>query len=234
MKCLYNFSVEEFNDFVESNKIDNWWIYDNSIEERHDAIFNKDYYNKLKKMAKQNDVSYNEGEIVSWIDGISMLYSSINYAIDDNDDSPLNSLRIIGELHIPFSNCRADSVLVMDNKILIIEFTFKNKYQNRKERYEEKLNQVIYYKELLSNALPKHIEIATYSFPIEVETDRYGKPEYVVSDIVKEKVYKNHDRCYYLARFINKFFKTTNKSAIDELNKLDDTIFKTKKVKRFS
>lgn len=223
MKCLYEFTIDQFFDFVESNKIDNWLIYDYSIEERHDAICNKEYYNTLKKMANKNKISFNAPEIVSWIDGLAMLYTSIDYAIYDEESDLLDDLKIIGELHIPFSKCRADCVLVKDNKILVIEFSYKSNNQNRKELYETKLNQVIYYKELLSNALPKHIEIATYSFPIEIETDKNGNPMYVMSDIENEKMYKNNDNCYYLGEFIKKFFKHTNKTALDELKNLDDT-----------
>ena len=84
MKYLYNFSVDEFNEFVEESKIDNWWIYNNTIEERHKAISNKDYYKTLRKMAKKNKITFNEAEIVSWIDGLSMMYSSLEYAIDND------------------------------------------------------------------------------------------------------------------------------------------------------
>ena len=231
MKYLYNFSVDEFNEFVEESKIDNWWIYNNTIEERHKAISNKDYYKTLRKMANKNKITFNEAEIVSWIDGLSMMYSSLEYAIDNDKGVTFDNLRIIGELHIPFSKCRADGVLVKDNKILILEFSYLN-HQNRKEKYEEKLNQVMYYKELLSNALPKHIEIATYSFPIETETDKNGNFLLEYSEIAKDKMYKNHDSCYYLAQFIVEFFKTTNKTAIDELNALsDDCLIKPKKKK---
>ena len=226
MKHLYNYSKSGFDQLVEENNIHNWWIYNKSIDERHDAICNKEYYSKLKTWADRAHISYNEAEIVSWIDGMCMLY----YALND-EENMLKNLRIIGELHIPFSNCRADCVLVMDNKILIIEFTYKNNNQNRKKKYEEKLNQVIYYKELLSNALPKHIEIATYSFPIEVETDEFNNPIYVNSDITKEQVSKNHDNCYYLGQFIKKFFKTTQKTAMDELYSLDDKMLRNMKKK---
>ena len=93
---------------------------------------------------------------------------------------------------------------------------------NRKDKYQEKLNQVMNYKELLENALPKHIEIATYSFPIEPETDEYGKPIKVVSKISNKMTPINYDYCCYLAKFIINFFQNTNKSAIEELEKLKD------------
>lgn len=223
MKCLYNFSVNEFLSFVKENKMNNWWIFNKTMEERKNAICDKEYYKTLATKAKENEMNNSPEEIISWLDGISMLYESLRYSRDNEEDF-LKDLRIIGELYIPYSNCRADNVLVMDNKILIIEFTYKATFQNRKEKYEEKLNQVMFYKELLSNALPEHIKIATYSFPIEVETDKCDKPKLVESVKVKKKVYANHDNCYYLGRYINDFFKNTNKSALDELNKLDDNM----------
>ena len=233
MKYLYNFSLRELLKYVKNNKIDTWWIYDKSIEERYDYVFYAGYCQKLLEMATVNNISHDECEVISWLDGMALLYCGLKYATSKKSDE-LDNLRVIGELHIPFSNCRADVVLVKDNKILIIEFSYKKKTISRKEKYEEKLNQVMYYKELLSNALPKHIEIATYSFPIEVETDENGNPQLVYSEIAGKKIYKNHDSCYYLGQFIKEFFKHTNKSALDELENLGDNLLIDVKEKNFN
>lgn len=161
MKYLYCYTLNEFKEFVELDlKTDNWWIYNDTIENRYSAIINKDYFKILNQFAKK---------------------------------------------------------------------------EKRESRYQEKLNQVICYKELLSNALPKHVEIATYTFPIQPETDENGNSIFKYSPIAKEDKFLNYDNCYYLGQFIKQFFATTNQSAFDELNKIkDDFIIKINKKKKES
>ena len=233
MKFLYNYHADEFLEFVVDNKLNNWWIYDGQIKDRYNSICNKEYCRMLKKMANKHRIHFDQAEIVSWLDGMSMVYYGLE-SIEEEKKYILDGLQVIGELHIPFSNCRADVVLVKDNKILIIEFSYKNKYVSRREQYEEKLNQVMYYKELLSNALPKHIEIATYSFIVEIEADDLGIPLNCKSEIYDEDdVTANTDNCYYLGRFIQEFFKNTNKSALDELEKISDDCYRKGKKRKF-
>lgn len=83
-----------------------------------------------------------------------------------NYDNLLNNIRII--FHIPFTNKRADYLLVYENKIIITEFSY-NKFDNEDYHYNIKLNQVIGYKELISNILSNDIDIATYTFLIHPE-----------------------------------------------------------------
>ena len=237
MKYLYCYTLNEFKEFVELDlKTDNWWIYNDTIENRYSAIINKDYFKILNQFAKQDNINYGKEEIISWLDNISILYSALQGFYDDTKRFKefLEETLIIGELHIPFSRHRADIVLMKDNKILIIELSFAKK-EKRESRYQEKLNQVICYKELLSNALPKHVEIATYTFPIQPETDENGNSIFKYSPIAKEDKFLNYDNCSYLGQFIKQFFATTNQSAFDELNKIkDDFIIKINKKKKES
>ena len=220
MEYLYNFTNDSLSYFIKQYKLHNWWIYNQDINKRYETIENSTYVKELIKKAEKNKISPDKHEIVSWIDNLSIIYTSLNYTYEINSKACWN-LRIIGELHIPFSNCRCDIALIKDNKILLIELSYL-KNMSRKEKYEQKLNQVMYYKELLSNALPKHIEIATYSFPIEPETDSKGNPELIYSHIAEKEIYKNHDSCYYLGKFIATFFQNTLQNAEEELNKYSD------------
>ena len=237
MKYLYKYTVEEFINFTEEQGLTNWWIYNQTPEKRYEVIQNSIYTETLKKFAK-NNINYSNEELVSWIDNIQMIYSSLDCASEIINKNKLSleilkRIQIIAEYHIPYSNQRSDILMIKDNKILIIELSYKKENMNRKDKYQEKLNQVMNYKELLENALPKHIEIATYSFPIETETDVYGNPIKVKSIYINKKTHKNFDSCYYLARFIIKFFQNTNKSALEELELLNDDFieynFKDKK-----
>lgn len=83
-------------------------------------------------------------------------------------DNLLNNIRTIQEFHISFTNKRADYLLVYENKTIIVEFRY-NKFDNEDYHYSIKLNQLIGYKELIINILPKNIDIATYTFLIHPE-----------------------------------------------------------------
>lgn len=226
MKYLYNYSIQEFINSTENNGLENWWIFNQNIHERYNSIKNNLYVKLFKAKAIKNNIQFSDEEIVSWIDNIQIIYCTLNYIKEILNKSKqkeiLKNIQIIGEYHIPYSSKRADIIMVKDNKILIIELSYKKENMNRNDKYQEKLNQVMNYKELLENALPKHIEIATYSFPIEPETDELGKPMKTISKITNESTTKNYDYCCYLAKFIINFFQNTNKSAIEELNKLKD------------
>lgn len=233
MKYLYCCTLNEFKELVEDDlKIDNWWIYNDTIENRYDAIKNKEYFRILNHFANENNITFNKEEIISWIDNMVILFYALQgfYNAKSNQfTSFLENTLIFGELHIPYSSHRADITLIKDNKILIIELSFAKK-EKRTSRYQEKLNQVICYKELLTNALPKHIEIATYTFPILPETDEEGNQLLQKSLITNDERFVNYDNCQYLGQFIKQFFSTTNQSAFDELNKIkDDFIIKIEK-----
>ena len=72
-------------------------------------------------------------------------------------DNLLNNIRIIQEFHISFTNKRADYLLVYENKIIIVAFSY-NKFDNEDYHYNIKLKQLIRYKKLIVNILPKNNE----------------------------------------------------------------------------
>ena len=118
------------------------------------------------------------------------------------------------EYCIPYSNKRADYLLVYDNKILILEFSF-NKL-GYELQYETKLQQAIGYKELLGNILPKEVDIGTYMFLVEAEEDKWGGAIYVDDT---EKL-PNQDKIEHLAKYIEKFFKKNEDFAINALERI--------------
>lgn len=66
MKYLYCYTLNEFKEFVELDlKTDNWWIYNDTIENRYSAIINKDYFKILNQFAKQDNINYGKEEIIS-------------------------------------------------------------------------------------------------------------------------------------------------------------------------
>lgn len=192
-----------------------WFIRDDKITNRTDAIYLSDRYGKIRQQADINGISYNDIEVATWFDTLVTLY----YVFDRVEDEDIrNNLKILQEYCIPYSRKRADYLLIYDNKILILEFSF-NKL-NYEFNYETKLQQAIGYKELLSNILPKEIEIGTYTFLLEPEEDARGKTIYFEVD--GEKHTANHWKMYDLAKYIEKFFKKNMKVAYNAILQLED------------
>ncbi len=192
-----------------------WFIRDDKITNRTDAIYLSDRYGKIKQQADINGISYNDIEVATWFDTLVTLY----YVFDRVEDEDIrNNLKILQEYCIPYSRKRADYLLIYDNKILILEFSF-NKL-NYEFNYETKLQQAIGYKELLSNILPKEIEIGTYTFLLEPEEDARGKTIYIELD--GEKYTANHWKMDDLAKYIEKFFKKNMKVAYNAILQLED------------
>ncbi len=196
-------NIKSFNQFVKSLKIENWYIYDLPINERLEMIQNNStYFSKLKLLAKKNDIKADDTEIISWLDTLNYLYYAFDRIVDKH---LLDDITIIQELNIPLTNKRADYVIFSNNKILIIEFSFKK--LNKEYQYENKLTQAINYKELLSNLLPPHITIATFTIILEPEFDgnTYSRIE-KYSKYLKAQLLPNVDTQIELASFIEKYF----------------------------
>ena len=83
-------------------------------------------------------------------------------------------------------------------------------------QYETKLQQAIGYKELLSNILPKEVDIGTYMFFVEAEEDKWGEAIYVENT----EELPNSSKIEQLAKYIEKFFKKNENFAIDSLRRV--------------
>ena len=209
---LFELNAKTLAKLVEETlEIENWCVRDDNISNRTSAIRHKDRYNKLAKQAQKKNILFNETEIVTWLDSLNILY----YVFENIEDEHLkNAITILQEYCIPYHNKRADYLLVYDNKILIIEFSF-NKL-GYELQYESKLRQVMEYKELLGSLLPKEIDIGTYTFLVEPEEDKNRKS----ITIENTNLLPNHYKIENLAQFIEKFFKKNIKQAIKALKQI--------------
>lgn len=128
----------------------------------------------------------------------------INHVNRLNFDNLLNNIRIIQDFHIPFTNKRADYLLVYENKIIIIEFSY-NKFENKDYHYNIKINQVIRYKELIINIVPKNIDISTHTFLLH--------PEEIDEN-------SNQEQIENFVKYIKLFMEKKSICAYEELEKL--------------
>lgn len=191
-------------------KIHNWFIADLPIEKRVEEVKNQSYFKKLLTKGQKEFTFISSNEVISWLDTLTILKRLISE--NKIHDKIKERLTAFQEYKIRFSrNYRCDYLLTLGNKILILEFS----YSNEKEKYDEKLYQVIRYKELLSCQLSKDTEVAIYVYiykPEKEYSNGMGSKE------ILENINYNKKENENLADFINLFFN--QESAIKELESL--------------
>lgn len=180
-----------------------WKIINDDIKNRYDIIKDYEYTKYLLKMSIENKIYNDQREIISWLDSLSIIYK-MNQRIDElNKNIFFENIDVIQEYCIPFFPKRADYLLIQKNKIIILEFSFE-KWMDKDYQYNTKLNQVIGYKELLSNLLPKNIEIGTYTFLIKPTENDSNSNDKQIDNLIS---------------YIEYFFKDKT-TALNELEKL--------------
>ena len=213
MKCLYELTVEELYELVEEDlNLNEWIIWNAPLAKRTESARELKRFDIIKNKAIENGFTEIDNEIVTWLDTLTMLYRALKI-IEDLELK--ENLKIFQEFRMPYSRKRTDYLLVYDNKILILEFSFDK--LGYAQRYEDKLHQASGYKEILGVFLPKDIDIGTYTFLIAPDEDDEGRRIYVS----EEKRRVNDDKVEELANVIVKFFKKNLKSAYISLKNLD-------------
>ena len=213
MKCLYELNVEQLNELVEDELyLKDWVVWNADLKRRNNSSQSASRYDRIQKQAQDKQIKHIPDEAITWFDSLTMLYHSLNKI---KDEELKNNLKIFQEFCMPYSKKRADYLLTYDNKILILEFSFKKLGYDI--NYEAKLQQASSYKEILSVFLPKEIDIGTYTFLIAPDEDEEGKLIYNAE--TKRRV--NDDKVEELATVIAKFFKKNLKSAYNSIIHLD-------------
>lgn len=216
MNCLNFMDYQKLNSIVKSKlKIEHWNIYGQTVRERLSQIKDKNYYKSLQILAKERRIPAHEAEILSWLDTLNIMY----YVLSFVDEKILEDITIIQEYKIPFSNKRTDYLLVYQNKILILEFSFDR--LGDKYKYETKLSQAIGYKELLTSILPSNIEVGTYTYIIEPEIDCDGNRVEKYNKYTDQEELANNEKIETLGNYISWFFQKDKKIAIERLIYMD-------------
>ena len=225
MKYLYRVSVKNLEKLIEDKlRIKSWKVYDLPAAQRIDEIKTRASFKTLAARAKAKDIAAKPAEILSWMDTLNLLY----YSLQNVTDKVRDELTIIQEYQIPFTNKRADYVLVYQNKILIIEFSFDRLGDTYK--YETKLTQAIGYKELLTNVLPSYIEIGTYTFIINPEVDANGYDVLKWNKFTQEEDLANNETIREFGNYIDRFFSKETYAALSQLDFLDGYVAGTEAI----
>lgn len=212
LNCLHEFSYPQFVGYVEEElKLDDWVIWNAPSQVRLDCLDytnygtndGKLYYQILQQEALESNIQAEPSEIISWIDTLRLLYETLLLV----PQKILDEIKIIQEYKIPYSNRRADYLLVHKNRILIVEFSLEN---NEDSKYENKLQQVVGYKEMLGVLCPRNIEIATYVYLIKYESNfPYNKLE-KINKYTLQREPVNNSKSFEMAQYIRIFFTKEN------------------------
>ena len=216
MKYLYRVSVKNLEKLIENKlRLQNWKVYDLPAEQRIEEIKTWSFFNTLKERANEKEIPAKPAEVLSWVDTLNLMY----YSLQDVNSKIRDELTIIQEYQIPFTHKRADYVLVYQNKILIVEFSFDR--MDDAYKYEKKLTQAIGYKELLTNVLPSYIEIGTYTFIINPEIDANGNEILRWNKFTQQPELANNEQLQEFGNYINRFFSKETYVALSQLDFLD-------------
>lgn len=216
MKYLHWLNCDEFDELIKEDLfLDDWSVFDMSAEDRAQRVDYTKKYKYLTQRAKEQEINVKVAEIISWMDTLNIMYYVLRYV----NPEIRNELQIFQEMEIPFTHKRADYVLVYRRQILIVEFSFKK--LNGRYKFEDKLSQAAGYKELLSNVMPKHIEVGTYTFFIEPGTDKSGNYIKKLNKYTNEQESPNNEKIQEFGHYINLFFQKDLKDAMYYLGYVD-------------
>ena len=188
--CLHNF---QNHTKIEAKypKIKNWTIKHLDYETRIEKLKNSTLFNEMKITAS-DFARYKDPEVLSWIDSLYLINETFN------NENLLNDIKentqILQEYLIPYTNKnRADFILAKDNKLVIVEFTFKVK------DFIEKASQCLVYKDIIKQQLKMGIECYSYIFS-------YTDEEETINDSSS----KLQDQILDFINFLNQYLKEEN------------------------
>lgn len=145
-----------------------WDLSNDDLQERADKIKDENCYKRLKYLFKQKKLNENEVsdmELVSWLDTQFIMDIIINKL----DECILRDLKMLVEFQVPFTRQeRIDWILCYKNNIIIVEFGSTRK--NFRDLKLRKTNELLNYKEKLSNILNNNFNIYTYAFLYKLES----------------------------------------------------------------
>lgn len=197
MKCLEKYSFKQFEKYViEELQIADWDVWDEDLSRRATYVKNREYFVKLKQKSDYKQINATDKEILTWLDTLKLLRDTLQ----ELPQTILDELIIIQEYVMPFDEKRADYLLIHNNRILIIEFSYE-KYND----YGNKVQQALGYKELLQDLLPNYIDVGTYVYKYKAELNDYLKTK--INKFTNKVEPINNEIKFSCKNYIRRFFE---------------------------
>lgn len=193
---------QEFLEFLNKLKFpEKWKIETGLLNERGKRVSDKYYTSQLRQIFNEKKLfrrNVSIAEIVSWLDGFVLMARVIKNLEQKVEEKVFNNIKIHFEYRIRMSkNRRIDYVLGYENRILIIELRLSDKFPNLSNTWQKKELELIVYKELLNNYLPRHTKIIIYAFIF--------MPEYNESSKILKNIKYNFENINFFTEYIMKY-----------------------------
>ncbi len=194
-------SPSNFLSFYEGLNIKDWKMSDDFINDRGYAIRDTSYGKTFKKLFNDKHLfrrKLSVGELVSFVDNFYLVNKLMLILKDMLREDEYKKLKLFSEYRIILSkNRRIDFILEYEERILLIEFRISNRFPNVSSIWQRKEAELLIYKELINNYLPKRKETYIYAF--------IGMPEYTMNAPVEKHINYNNNNLEHLAKYINMF-----------------------------
>lgn len=196
---LYFHNSKDFESFYRDfNLYSDWKILTGMPNDRGEKIENKPYAKKLVKAFEDKSMFRRKlsiAELTSFMDNFYFISRLLNILKEKLTTEELSLIEIFSEYKIRMSkNRRIDYVLLLNKKILLIEFRLSSDFPNTSNIWQKKELELIIYKELLTNYIPAEMKILVYAF--------VGMPEYEGKSSIEKHQKYNKDNLEHLAEYI--------------------------------
>ncbi len=198
----------EFSKFYEELSINGWKITDEYVNDRGQAIRHSSYAETFRKLFDEKHLFRRKlsiGELVSFVDNYYLINKLLLILKDTLSKEKYDKIKLFSEYRIIMSkNRRIDFILEYEEKVLLLEFRISNKFPNVSSTWQRKEAELLIYKELVNNYLPKRKDIFIYAF--------IGMPEYSLNVPIKKHIIYNNNNLEHLAKYINMFIVSERSS----------------------
>ncbi len=197
---------EQFRTFYENLlKGEQWKITTDTLNDRGYHSQDESYVKELRDLFNAKGLfrrSVSIAEIMSFMDSyyiMDKVFDALKKMLTPGD---YNRINMCCEYRIKYSkNRRIDYILKYHNKILLIEFRLSATFPNMSSVWQKKETELLIYKELLNNYIPKECHILIYAF--------IAMPEYDKKRPIYKHIKYNNQNAQYFADYINEFLINT-------------------------
>lgn len=202
-KFLEFIGVTAFEEFIKELDIYNnqWKIREGLLNERGRAVQNRVYFRELRfKFDNLNlfHMKVSLAETVSWLDSFTHIQRIITKLKEFHPKTELEKTEILFEYVIEMSkSSRVDVIFKFENRLCLLEFSTVNKFERIKRAFQQKRIELMMYKDLMQNYLPKDSKVIVLPF--------IGLYEYHKRHRVESHYFNNVKQAEFAAEYISKF-----------------------------
>lgn len=220
IKAMYIFDgINEFNTYSNFIEEFEWKIEKQLLKERVQIYKNEEFFIKLERQFKKQELTIwelKQEEVITWIDTLTLLRRILLKLFQKGTN--VSQMHIIMEYPLVYGNhMRSDYLIVYERLIVVLEFGMFNQDEKRsEERYTKKLQESINYRQIIGNLVEKEVYVVNYVMIYKPEFDR------ILSKKLQKNIKYNDSEMDLLTSFLLKNIKNQeNLSGMKQLELLE-------------